>query len=171
MEDTYQDPYRPILVIHVESTSVSLVFLSGARILWFGHLLLNTSEKSSDWSELNRICAYHFPKVERIVLDNRPFALLMNLYMTFQEHKWKYVFVPNQLLRYKFERKLNDAAAVMSFAQDWLGTSNTISEQRIKLSKHSHFADICQALLCYMTFVTPDKHVVSNYHPTINDFS
>jgi hypothetical protein len=170
MQTIYQDPYRPILAFHVEARLISLVFLTGARILWFGTLALDTADENTDWGELNRICAYYFPKVERILIDTRPFAFLMNLYLTFKGHQWKYVFLTNESMRYKFQRRIKDSEAVIGFANDWLQSSDTIPELKVKWQKHSSLPELSHALLCYMTFVTSDKHEVSNYRPSINDF-
>ena len=169
MEDIYRDPYRPVLAFHVDQDRISIVFLSDGRVLWLGHQPVNTSDSSSDWSEFNRVCTYLFPKVERILIDNRPFAFLMNLFSEFKDHQWKCVFIPNELLNYKFLKPLNEKA-VIRFAEDWLSVSQTTEAIIHKLQKSSQRVHLCLALLCYMTFVTPHKHEQSNYRPKINDF-
>lgn len=169
MEDIYRDPYRPIVALHVDEGRISIVFLSDGRVLWLNHYQINTSDSASNWSELNRICSYLFPKVERIVIDNRPFAFLMNLFSEFKEHQWKCVFITNELLRYKFLKPLNESA-VIRFAEDWLLASHTTEPVIHKLQRSSQRVHLCLALLCYMTFVTPNKHEQSNYRPKINDF-
>jgi hypothetical protein len=165
MDDIYRDPYRPVVAVHVDQQQVSIVFLSDGRVLWLGVLPVDTSQATSDWRELNRTCAYLFPKVERIVIDNRPFAFLMNLFSEFKEHQWKCVFITGDLLRYKFLRPL-DEGAVVRFAEDWLRASHTAPELVQKLQAHSERVHLCLALLCYMTFVSPTKHELSNYRPS-----
>lgn len=164
MEDFYRDPYRPVLAIHVDSSLISLVYLSGGRLLFMRSVEI-TQESATPWAKLNPIFSCLFPKVERIVLDNRPFNFLMNLYSEFKEHQWKFVFITNELLRYKFLKPLNESA-VLKFADDWIINSDTAAEIKSRLQRHSHRVSLSLALLCYMTFVTPIKHESSNYRPS-----
>lgn len=168
MQDIFQDPYRPILSLHVGDYRVSLAYLTGGRLLWFGIVDVVSNKAESDWSALNRIFEYFFPKVERIVIDNRPFAFLMNLFSQFKDHQWKCVFITSELLRYKFLRPLNEEA-VIRFAEDWLLSSGSTQAIISKLQNSSDRVEVCLSLLCYMTFVTPLKHEHSNYRPTVND--
>lgn len=168
MDDFYRDPYRPVVAIHVDPSMISLVYLTGARLLFMRSVQLSSDGGQSQWSDLNSIFACLFPKVERIVLDNRPFNFLMNLYTEFKEHQWKFVFITNELLRYKFLRPLNETA-VVKFADEWLVASSTAPEIKSRLQRHRHRVPLSLALLCYMTFVTPIKHESSNYRPSLEN--
>lgn len=168
MDDFYRDPYRPVVAIHVDPSMISLVYLTGGRLLFMRSIQLTFEAGLPQWAKLNSIFACLFPKVERIVLDNRPFNFLMNLYTEFKEHQWKFVFITNELLRYKFLRPLNENA-VVKFADEWLVASNTAPEIKLRLQKHRQRVSLSLALLCYMTYVTPLKHESSNYRPTLEN--
>ena len=171
-----KDPYRPIVSIHLDSDRVSFAMLQHAQLLWFESVAIKRTpyeQNPADWDPLRPICQYLFPKVERIVIDNRPYSFLINMYTNFQADSWKFVWVNANIIHYKFGLEPRDPAmqqCAERVASEWMRAGDSelqLAPLQAKFAAYPHRSHVAFCILIYLTFVTPEKHQDSDYWPSL----